>query len=227
MKKKILIIDDDIVTLRILKTYLEGRYEVQIENAGYRFVERMEEYEADMILLDIEMPVLNGLQVFEAFMKEPKHKNIPVVFLSGISNPSIVREVMEQGAAGYFIKTAPRAELLRRVEQTFIEYKNRRGGEEILIVADDISLLRRMRTDLESASYKVQLVTSAIQALEILRKKHVDLLILGSDALGTSPQQILTQLRQTLSIEQFPVLLMERPYEKTELLEKVGETIDR
>lgn len=225
MKKKILIIDDDIVTLKILKKYLEDQYEVQIENAGYRFVERMNEYEADMVLLDIEMPILNGLQVFTEIVKNPQYKKIPVVFLSGISNPGIVREVMEQGAAGYFVKTAPKTELLKRVELVFSEYSRKPNGQTLLIVHKDVNLLREMRTELEAVSYKTYLVNSAIQAVELLRKKHIDLMILGCDESGVSPIQLLAQIRHAQPIEQFPVLLMEKPFEKDELIAKVGELI--
>ncbi len=108
MKKKILIIDDDIMMLRTLKKHLETDFEIRLENAGYRFVEHIEDYHADMILLDIEMPVMNGMEVFDSFMSHP-HPDIPVVFLSDTSNPQIVREVMEMGASGYILKNAPRS----------------------------------------------------------------------------------------------------------------------
>ena len=117
MKKRILIVDDDIMTLKILKKYLEETYDVVTENAGYRFIEKMGSYEADMILLDIEMPVVNGLQAFEEIVRNPDLKDVPVVFLSGVSNPNLVRELMGKGAAGYLVKTIPKGELLARIEK--------------------------------------------------------------------------------------------------------------
>ncbi|HOO27697.1 MAG TPA: response regulator, partial [Lachnospiraceae bacterium] len=213
--------------LRILKKYLEGHYEVQIENAGYRFVEKMDEYQADLILLDIEMPVLNGLRVFHEFIKNPRNKNIPVVFLSGISEPSVVREVIRHGAAGYFVKTAPKSELLQRVQQVFDDFKDKHCGGEILVLSNDIALLRKIQNDLEASCYKVYPVSSAFQAMELLRKKHIDLMLLGTDVSGAEPEQILAQLSQALAIEQFPALFMEEPYEKEKITEKVGKALGR
>ena len=94
MKKRILIVDDDIMTLKILKKYLEDTYDVVTENAGYRFVEKMGSYGADLILLDIEMPVVNGIEAFDKLIKDPELNETPVVFLSGVANPNLVRELM-------------------------------------------------------------------------------------------------------------------------------------
>ena len=132
MKKRILIVDDDIMTLKILKKYLEETYDVVTENAGYRFIEKMGSYEADMILLDIEMPVVNGLQAFEEIVRNPDLKDVPVVFLSGVSNPNLVRELMGKGAAGYLVKTIPKGELLARIEKIFNESESREVIQEIL-----------------------------------------------------------------------------------------------
>ena len=145
MKKRILIVDDDIMTLRILKKYLEGTYDVVIENASYRFIEKMSTYNADLILLDIEMPVVNGLQAFDAFLKNPDLNDIPVVFLSGMSNPNLVRELMNKGAAGYLVKTIPKGELLARIEKIFSEKTKRTATPEVLILDNDIDNLRAMR----------------------------------------------------------------------------------
>ena len=148
MKKRILIVDDDIMTLKILKKYLEDTYDVVTENAGYRFIEKMGSYEADLILLDIEMPVVNGLEAFEKLMENPELSEIPVVFLSGVANPNLVRELMGKGAAGYLVKTIPKSELLARLEKIFNENASRIRNKEVLILDNDIERLKSMRGSL-------------------------------------------------------------------------------
>ncbi len=115
--KKILIIDDDIMTLQIMKKQLEKYYEVQIENAGYRFLKKIDEYHVDLILLDIEMPIMNGKQVFEEFKQMPEYQHIPVIFLTGVAEPQLVMQLMQEGAAGYIVKTAGKEEMLKKIEK--------------------------------------------------------------------------------------------------------------
>lgn len=120
MKPKILIIDDDITTLQILKRHLQQQYDVQIENEGYRFIKNIQEYQADLILLDIEMPIMNGLQVFKEIKKIPSHNQIPILFLTGVAEPQVVMKLMNEGAAGYIIKSATREELNQKISKILL-----------------------------------------------------------------------------------------------------------
>ncbi len=120
--KEILIIDDDIMTLQILKKQLEKYYDVQIENAGYRLIKKIEDYHMDLILLDIEMPIMNGKQVFEELRNIPKYQQIPVIFLTGVAEPQLVMQLMQEGAAGYLVKTAGKDEMLKKIEKVLRKF---------------------------------------------------------------------------------------------------------
>ena len=120
--KKILIIDDDIMTLQIMKKHLEKDYEVQIENAGSRFLKKIDEYKMDLILLDIEMPIMNGKQVFDELRMMPDYQHIPVIFLTGVTEPQLVMQLMQEGAAGYIVKSAGKEEMLKKIERVLTNY---------------------------------------------------------------------------------------------------------
>ena len=226
MKRKILIIDDDIITLKILKKYLDNDYEVFTENAGHRFVEKMDKYEADLILLDMEMPIMNGLQVFDYICKEPRFKNTPVAFLSGVSSPELVRGVMVRGAAGYFLKTAPKADLLAHVAKTFAEADSRKLLYDVLIMDANIEVLKSMKKTLEGAEYKVKILAAPIQAVEYLQRHKVDLMIIGKDVAGNKPSDIMQEMDASLQLNRTKVLLMNEPFFSDELLEKVREVFE-
>ncbi len=226
MKKRILIVDDDIMTLKILKKYLEDKYDVVTENAGYRFIEKMASYEADLILLDIEMPVVNGLEAFDALLKNPSVSDTPVVFLSGVVNPNLVRELMGKGAAGYLVKTIPKGELLARIEKIFTEGTNTRKARTVLVLDGDIERLKSMRDDLTANNYKVKAVRSSVEAVEYMRSHHPDLLLIGGDLTGASPREVYESLDEVIRQERVIPLVIGENLFSTELVEKVNEALE-
>ena len=225
MKKRVLIVDDDIMTLRILKKYLEEAYDVITENAGYRFVENMGSYNADLILLDIEMPVVNGLQAFEALIANPELNDIPVVLLSGVPDPNLARELTAKGAAGYIVRTIPKSELLKSIEKIFADGIRRRVTKEILILDSDINRLRKMRDELMAVDYKVKVVRSSVEALDHIKNHHPDLFIIGSDISGVSPKELYQSLETVIREEKVTPLVMEESFFSNELIERVNSII--
>ncbi len=221
MKKRVLIVDDDIMTLKILKKYLEDTYDVITENAGYRFVEKMGSYDADLILLDIEMPVVNGLEAFDRILANPELADVPVVFLSGVSNPNLVRELMNRGAAGYLLKTIPKSELLSRLEKVFSENSKRDVTQEILILDNDIAQLKAMRDNLLANNYKVKTVRNTVEAVEYIKNHHPNLFIIGRDSSGVAPQAVYESIDRIIRDERVIPLVMEENFFSTELIDRV------
>ena len=222
MKKRILIVDDDIMTLKILKKHLEEKYDVVTENAGYRFLEKMGNYDADLILLDIEMPVVNGLEAFDALIKNPELKDTPVIFLSGVSNPNLVRELMNKGAAGYLVKTIPKSELLARIEKVFNESPSREVTPEVLILDNDVEHLKQMRDNLTANNYKVKVVRTTVEAVEYIKAHHPNLFIIGRDSSGVNPQTVYESLSSVIRSEKVVPLVMEETFFTSELIDRVN-----
>ncbi|MCR5302159.1 MAG: response regulator transcription factor [Lachnospiraceae bacterium] len=221
MKKRVLIVDDDIMTLKILRKYLEDTYDVVTENAGYRFVEKMANYEADLILLDIEMPVVNGVQAFDELIKNPELKDTPVVFLSGVSNPNLVRELMAKGAAGYLVKTIPKGELLSRLEKIFNESGSRKVTPEVLILDNDIDRLKEMREVLIANDYKVKVLRATVEAIEYIRNHHPNLFIIGRDSSGVEPNDVYKSIEGVIRSEHVITMVMEESFFDSELIDRV------
>ncbi|MBQ7581650.1 MAG: response regulator [Lachnospiraceae bacterium] len=226
MNKKILIIDDDIMTLRALKRALEEEFEIQLENAGYRFVEHMTDYHADMILLDIDMPVMSGMEVFDAFIKADRPM-IPVVFLSDQPNAQVIREAMAKGAAGYLPKSAQKAEIVSKVKQIFLEFSGNREKPHVLILGNDVTAIRVAKLDLEDAKYRVSCVFSVAEALEILRRESVDAFLITEPVLNVSEQEICETLCKKLGARSLPAVYGLNSFSKEQLLDKVGKAVGR
>lgn len=103
-KKHILVIDDDRVMLKMLKSALSDQYDVTILPNSISMAKCLETKKVDLILLDYEMPLETGADVFRRIKEDPKSANIPVCFLTGISDREKTMEIMALKPHGYLLK---------------------------------------------------------------------------------------------------------------------------
>ncbi|MDE5679555.1 MAG: response regulator, partial [Lachnospiraceae bacterium] len=115
-KKHILIVDDDSRILRMLKTYLAGRYELATAINGKVALKFLETKTTDLVLLDYEMPTENGPAVLEKIRANERTKNLPVVFLTGVTKENKIREVLHLKIQGYLIKPVDMEKLLSTIK---------------------------------------------------------------------------------------------------------------
>ncbi|MCR4654828.1 MAG: response regulator [Lachnospiraceae bacterium] len=119
-KKTILIVDDDMNYLGLVREWLKGTYKVAMANSGLQAIKWLGKNKADLILLDHEMPVTSGPQVLEMLRSEEDTKDIPVMFLTGKSDKQSVMKVVALKPEGYFLKTIEKQELLDNLEKYFM-----------------------------------------------------------------------------------------------------------
>ena len=121
-KKTILIVEDDVFLSDMYQTkFLESGYEVRVAQDGQQGLLMLQEgLRLDMILLDIVMPKMDGIEMLTAMKKEEKLKNIPIVLLTNLGQESDISRGMELGALDYFVKAhfTP-SEVVRKVEALF------------------------------------------------------------------------------------------------------------
>jgi CheY-like chemotaxis protein len=116
-EKKILIVDDDSVTLKMLeKILLSAGYWVAKATNGKEALYIADDFFPDLIILDIMMPVMDGTEAMEKLKKNPRTKNIPVIFLSSlITKKDELRKFAK--SKGYLAKPIEREKLLKKIEQ--------------------------------------------------------------------------------------------------------------
>lgn len=118
MKKKILIVEDDSFIRDIYQTKFDQEgFEVIATEDGIIALEKIKEFTPDIILLDIIMPMMDGIDVLRAIKNEERLKDIPVIMLTNISEKESVDEGREIGANDYLIKSnfTP-SEVVRKVK---------------------------------------------------------------------------------------------------------------
>ncbi|MDE7229691.1 MAG: response regulator [Oscillospiraceae bacterium] len=103
-KKHILIVDDDRTVLKMLKSALGDTYEVTTMINGVMVDKLLEAKKVDLIILDYEMPIETGADIFRRIKNNPKAAHIPVCFLTGVSDREKIMEVMSLKPHGYLLK---------------------------------------------------------------------------------------------------------------------------
>lgn len=128
-KKCILVVDDDVSFLHVLKEWLKDDYRVGMAKSGMQAITWLARNNVDLILLDYDMPVTNGLKVFEMLRSEQFSRDIPVMFLTGKSDKETILRVMTLKPAGYMLKDITKAQLLINLEKYFVKQRYNKLSE--------------------------------------------------------------------------------------------------
>ena len=106
-KVKILIVEDDLFIRELYERQLslEG-YEVSTAEDGEIGLNRITESIPDLLLLDIMLPKVSGLDLLRTIKAKEETKNIPVILLTNLGQDSVIKEGFNLGADGYLIKSA-------------------------------------------------------------------------------------------------------------------------
>jgi len=117
MKKKVLVIDDELSIRILLENYLKKDYDVITKNDGMDALKWMEEGNIpDLIVADIQMPNLDGYEFIKNIRASGFFKHIPIIMLSGIESSSEKVKCLKLGADDYIVKPFNPEELSVRIE---------------------------------------------------------------------------------------------------------------
>ena len=121
--KHILLIDDDLMYLKTVQSWLSPKYQITIARSGMQAITYIATHTPDLILLDYEMPITNGPQVMEMIRSEPNSSGIPIIFLTGKSDKESVMSVMALKPQGYMLKSMPKEKILETIDHFFTTRK--------------------------------------------------------------------------------------------------------
>ena len=164
-KGDLLVVDDNRVNrLLVARTLEQFGHRIAFAENGRQALEVLRNRPADLVLLDIEMPEMNGYQTLEALRAEPKLRDIPVVMMSSVDEVDSVAQCIEMGAEDYLFKPV-NAVLLRARVAASLEKKRLRDQQR--------ELFRKFAT----AEVAEELLATGFA----LGGKHVDATVMFSD----------------------------------------------
>jgi signal transduction histidine kinase len=168
---KVLVVDDDALSRRSLRAMLErGRYQVETAEGGPQALAQLASYSPDLILLDIQMPEVDGLEVCQRIRQMPHGDLLPIIFLTGDERPDIHTLAFRAGGDDFLRKPVLSGELIVRIRSLM---RLKRLQAEIQGERDSLLELQKQREQLfQFIVHDLKNPLSAIQVgLELLSER--------------------------------------------------------
>ena len=126
MRKKIIIVDDNVSYLSMVRKLLKSFYEIYPAPSAEVLFKVMEKFIPDLVLLDVNMPVMNGFEAIKIMKESPRYKDIPVIFLTAKDDEASASKGLELGAADYITKPFFGSLLHRRIMNVLLIEQQKR-----------------------------------------------------------------------------------------------------
>ena len=128
--RRILFIEDDEIQRKVIEKRLTKRnFRVILASSGEAGLEIARNEKPDLILLDIVLPGINGIEVCKRLKKDESTKNIPVISLTGMDTPKNLIDCYEYGAEDFLNKSVSPKLLISQIELTLQEYSLDANGQ--------------------------------------------------------------------------------------------------
>lgn len=116
-KKKVLIIDDNKLQLKVMSQMLSPDYQVSVVTSASQALMLIGKNRPDVIFLDYDMPGMDGKQALEMFREIDDINEIPIYFLTGLSDRSHINAVLPLKPAGYLLKPVSKERICQEIEK--------------------------------------------------------------------------------------------------------------
>lgn len=118
-RKKVLIVDDDPMTLQVIRSYLKETYKVYCLKSGEEALKFLSKQKPDVMLLDYMMPGMDGPTILRKMRETEEGKDIPVFFMTAVTDRERVLECMELKPEEYLIKPVSSAKIQKKLAEFF------------------------------------------------------------------------------------------------------------
>lgn len=211
---KILVIEDDYATSKLLSNYLnKWGYDPTIVSTEEQTFNLIEKEHFLAIILDIELPNANGLQLLKRIKEYPKTKNTPVIVCSVEADE---QKAFMMGAVEYFVKPINYNYLV----EVLTSYKLRKNSN-ILCVDDDLPTLNLVKQAIQTAGYNPIAENVSANVMEVISKKDIDLAIVDLDMPHPNGFELIKLIKSEKRFENLPIVIYTGKENYAEDLKKI------
>jgi CheY-like chemotaxis protein len=199
-KNKVLVIEDDYATSKLLSNYLnKWGYDPLIVSTESQAFSIIEQEHLLAVILDIELPTANGLEMLKKMHDHPKTKNIPVIVCS--VEPEQQKAFL-MGAVEYFIKPINYNYLV----EVLTSYKLRKNSN-VLCVDDDLPTLNLVKQAIEQAGFNAVAINISAAVMEVIKDKDIDLAIVDLDMPTPNGFELIKLIKSEKRFAKLPIII--------------------
>ncbi|HSA23748.1 MAG TPA: response regulator, partial [Myxococcota bacterium] len=203
---RLLVVDDDETTTFVIKGVLMARgYSVLVAHDHRDALRLARERHPDLVIMDIRMPQLDGLQITDILHHDPETREIPVLVLSVLSSEE---EAYRVGASAFLRKPVELEQLDETVNRLLEQRNLVRRRYKVMVVDDDPAIRAVSKELLEGQGYAVLEAESGTQALELLTRHPVDIVLLDVMLPDYDGFQITERIRAQRNLADLPIIFV-------------------
>jgi DNA-binding response OmpR family regulator len=231
-EKIILVIDDEIDLQQLMKIALKAKgYTVETANNGLEGLEKLKIFKPHLIILDLNMPKMGGLEFYQRICDSQNQPKYPVFVLSARAN--MTKLFKEFNIDGFMSKPFEVTELLNEIDAIvnkkygIIKKIKLMTGEEraarICIAENNPETLKNISGEFLRIGYKVNVVSSGTEAIETIYVNQPDVALINLNLDDISGDMVILQLRRMVKTRHIKfALYSEKGAEKTIILDKIS-----
>lgn len=199
-KNKVLVIEDDYATSKLLSNYLnKWGYEPIIVNSGHKALQMIEKEEFLAIITDIILPDINGLELLKRIREGKNTKHAPVIVCSVEAEQ---QKAFMMGAVEYFVKPIRYKDLV----EVLTSYKLKRDST-VLCVDDDVPTLNLVKGAIESVGYTAIAEQYSTKVMDRISDKQIDLAIIDLDMPDLNGFQLIKLIKSNPKFANLPIII--------------------
>ncbi len=199
-KNKVLVIEDDYATSKLLNNYLnKWGYDPLIVSSEHQAFDVIEKEQLLAVILDIELPQVNGLELLKKIHEHPKTKNLPVIVCS--VEPEQQKAFM-MGAVEYFIKPINYNYLV----EVLTSYKLRKNSN-VLCVDDDLPTLNLVKQAIEQSGFNPLAFNVSSEVMDAIKDKDIDLAIVDLDMPTPNGFELIKLIKSEKKFSKLPIII--------------------
>ena len=212
-KKSILYVDDINFSLVTLKNRLKDKYEVYLAQSVEMMFEALSNMWdkkttiPDLILLDINMPEVDGFQAISELRQNTLYKGVPIVILSSKSDRKTMLTAIELGAGDFITKPFSDTDLLNCIEYQLEPEKQIIQKPILLAVDDNPSVLVSIKLIVED-KYTIYLLEQPKKVKEFIKRISPDMFLLDCNMPGLSGYDLVPIIRETPGFQDTPIIYL-------------------
>jgi two-component system cell cycle response regulator len=218
LEQKILTVDDDKVIRLIVSTALRLFACKTLEAAdGVEGLAVADRERPDLILLDHDMPVMDGTEMLTRLKANPETRNIPVLMLTANSRRDTVARILRLGVKDYLVKPFAPERMVERVSriielkaqgQRAAQFKRSDERLQIMVVEDKPAIVEFIQKGFASTAWQVQAVSEAGEATEACNQAMPDVMLISLSLPGGAGFSLFRMLRATPETKALPILAL-------------------